>query len=113
MNWTPSALLALVLATALATYLLRAVPLVLLRRPLENRFFVTLLEVTPYALLAAMIFPNAFYATDAATAFPGMPPWSGVAGVLVALGLSLKTGNLPLVAAAATAAAWLVCHFGG
>jgi len=113
MNLTPSALLGLILATALATYLLRAVPLVLLRRPLRNRFFVTLLDVMPYALLSAMIFPSALYATDPATAFPGLPPASGLAGVAVALLLSLKTGNLPLVAAAATFAAWLVCHFAG
>lgn len=113
MNVSSCFLFWLVAATAIATYLLRAVPLVLLRKPLRNRFLVTLLEVMPYALLAAMIFPNAFYATDPAAAFPGLPPWSGIAGVGVALLLSLKTGNLPLVAAAATAAAWLACRLGG
>ena len=112
MNVSSAGLFGIIAATALATYLLRAVPLLLLRKPLRNRFLVTLLEVMPYALLAAMIFPNAFYATDSAAAFPALPPWSGVAGVLVALLLSLATGNLPLVAAAATFAAWLACRMG-
>ncbi|MDO5314310.1 MAG: AzlD domain-containing protein, partial [bacterium] len=61
-------LLGLVLVTALVTYLLRVVPLVLLRRPLQNPHFVALLEYMPYALLSAMIFPDIFYATDPAAA---------------------------------------------
>ena len=47
-------LLGLIAATALLTYLLRVVPLVLLRRPLRNPYFVALLEYMPYALLTAL-----------------------------------------------------------
>ena len=101
-------LFALILGTALATYLLRIVPLALLRRPLRNRHFVALLEYMPYALLSAMIFPDIFYATAAeGVAFPATPPLPSVAGGLVALVLAFFRLNLPLVAAIATLAAYL------
>lgn len=104
------ALLGLIAVTALATYLLRAVPLVLLRRPLRNPHFVALLEYMPYALLAAMIFPDVFYATPTAAlphpAFPGAVPAPALAGAVTAIVLSFFRLSLPLVACAATCAAY-------
>ncbi len=102
-------LLALILATAAVTYLLRAVPLVLLRRPLRNLYIVALLEYLPYALLSAMVFPAALYATGGAS-FPSMPPLPSLVGTAVALVLAFFGLNLPLVAGAATLAAYL-CTF--
>lgn len=95
-------LLGLVLVTALVTYLLRVVPLVLLRRPLRNPHFVALLEYMPYALLSAMIFPDIFYATDPAAAFPGRPPVPAFAGAVTAIVLAFFRLNLPLVVLVAT-----------
>lgn len=100
-------LLGLVLVTALVTYLLRAVPLVLLRRPLRNPFLVALLEYMPYALLSAMIFPDVFYATDPSAAFPGRVPVPALAGTATAVVLAFCRLSLPLVACAATCAACL------
>lgn len=99
-------LLALILVTAGVTYLLRAVPLVLLRRPLRNPYIVALLEYLPYALLSAMVFPAAFYATGGG-AFPGTPPVPSLVGTAVALVLAFFGLSLPLVAGAATLAAYL------
>ena len=40
-----------------ATYLLRVVPLTLIRKPLKNRFIRSFLYYTPYVTLAMMTFP--------------------------------------------------------
>lgn len=99
-------LLGLIAVTAAATYLLRVVPLVLLRRPLRNPHLVALLEYMPYALLSAMIFPDVFYATDPAAAFPGAVPVPALAGAATAIALAFCRVSLPLVACAATCAAY-------
>ena len=104
---TRGTLLGLIAVTALVTYLLRVVPLVLLRRPLRNPYFVALLEYLPYALLSAMIFPDVFYATDPAAAFPGPVSVPALAGTVVAVVLALLRVSMPVVACAATIAAFL------
>lgn len=98
-------LFALIAVTAVATYLLRVVPLVLLRRPLRNRYLVALLEYMPYALLSAMIFPAVFYVTGGD--FPNAPTIPSIAGTAVALILAFFGLNLPLVACAATIATYV------
>lgn len=98
-------LFALIAVTAVATYLLRVVPLVLLRRPLRNPYLVALLEYMPYALLSAMIFPDVLYATGGA--FPGPPSIPSVVGGVIALILSFFGLSLPLVACVATLATYL------
>ncbi|MGN0853588.1 MAG: AzlD domain-containing protein [Kiritimatiellia bacterium] len=98
-------LLGLIAVTAAVTYLLRVVPLVLLRRPLRNPHLVALLEYVPYALLSAMIFPDVFYATDPAAAFPGRVPLPALAGAVTAIVLAFFRFSLPLVACVATCAA--------
>lgn len=107
-SWcTHGVLLGLIAVTALVTYLLRVVPLVLLRRPLHNPYLVALLEYMPYALLSAMIFPDVFYATDPSAAFPGSVPVPALAGALTAIVLAFLRLSLPLVACCATCAAYL------
>ena len=104
-------LLGLIAATALLTYLLRAVPLVLLRRPLRNPHFVALLEYMPYALLTAMIVPDVLYATGGASAFPGPVHLPALAGAVTAVVLAFFRLSMPLVACAATLAAFLAFQF--
>lgn len=105
---SPRILFALILGTALVTYLLRILPLAILRRPLRNRFLVALLEYMPYALLSAMIFPDLFYATAPdGVAFPASPPLPSIIGGCIALILAFFRLSLPLVAGLATAAAFL------
>lgn len=102
-------LFALIMGTAVATYLLRLIPMALLRHPLRNRYLVALLEYMPYALLSAMIFPDIFYATAAdGVVFPMMPPLPSIVGGVVALVLAFFRLSLPLVASIATVAAFLV-----
>ena len=99
---THARLLALVLAVAAASYALRALPLALLRRPLRNPRLVAFIERLPYAILAAMVVPDVFAASTTGDAR------ASAAGFAVALALSLLGRSLPLVAAAATAAAFAV-----
>lgn len=102
-----SDILALIFATALATYLLRALPLIFFGKPSRNAFFTAFLDALPYALLSAMIFPSMFYATGG-TQYPGIPPMPSLAGALTAIALGLMRRSLPVVALAATAVAYLI-----
>lgn len=49
---------------ALVTYAVRAIPFVAFRKKIESRFIQDFLYYVPYAVLAAMTIPAAFYATD-------------------------------------------------
>ncbi len=93
-------LLGLVLGVAALTYLLRVVPLALLRRPLREPHAVAFIGFLPYAILAAMVVPDVLSSTgDTASA---------AAGFAAALALALWGRSLPVVAAAATVVAVLV-----
>lgn len=52
------------LVMAGVTYLLRAVPFILLRGELKSRFWKSFLNYVPYTVLSAMTVPAIFYATD-------------------------------------------------
>jgi branched-subunit amino acid transport protein len=85
--------------TAGVTYLVRAIPLVLVRGKIRNRFVLSFLHYIPYAVLSVMTVPAIFYATgDFVTAAVG----TGVALVLAYCRLPLI-----VVALAAAAAAWI------
>ena len=100
-------LLLVIAVTAGVTYLLRAVPLAILRRPLRNRYLVALLEYMPYALLSSMIFPDILYSTGPeGCAFPAAPPLPALVGTAVAVALALCRKSLPVVAGLATLAAY-------
>ena len=96
---THGILLVLILAVGLASYILRAVPLALLRRPLKNPRLVAFIERLPYAILAAMVVPDVFSSTGDAT--------SSALGFAAALSLALFGRSLPVVAAAAAIVALL------
>lgn len=97
---TPDRLLALILAVAAATYLLRLVPLALLRRPLENPRAVAFITYLPYAILAAMVVPGIFTSAGA--------PLPSCVGAAAALLLALLGRSLPTVAATSAALAFAV-----
>jgi branched-subunit amino acid transport protein len=104
--------LGIILLTAALTYLLRALPLAIFRKPFRSRFWATLLETLPYALLSAMIFPSIFYSTGE-SAYPAMPSVPAAAGAITALALGFMRRSLPTVALAATAVAYTVaCAMG-
>ena len=77
---------------ALTTYLIRALPLILLKKPIKSRFLRSFLHYVPPACLTAMTFPAILYATE--------HPISGLAGLAVGVFLALKKGSLLLVSAA-------------
>ena len=82
--------------TAISTYLVRMLPLVLMKGKIRSRFVLSFLHYIPYAVLSVMTIPAIFTATgDVRTA---------AAGFLVALGLSWMGKSLVVVAAAACAA---------
>jgi len=46
------------------TYLVRMVPLLLVKKKITNRFVLSFLHYLPYAVLSAMTIPAVFYATE-------------------------------------------------
>ncbi len=88
-----------ILVMAVTTYLIRAIPLTLLKKPIQNRFLRSFLHYVPTACLAAMTFPAILYATDHML--------SGAIGLTVGILLSLKKGSLIVVATASSAAVFL------
>lgn len=86
-------------ATAGTTYLVRMLPLVLMKGKITNRFLLSFLHYIPYAVLSVMTIPAIFSATgDLRTA---------ATGFAVAMVLAWKGKSLLTVAAAACAAVLL------
>ena len=84
------------LVTAGTTYLVRMLPLVLMKGKIRSRFLLSFLHYIPYAVLSVMTIPAIFSATgDVRTA---------AAGFAVALVLAWRGKSLLTVAAAACAA---------
>jgi len=52
------------LVTAGVTYLIRMLPLVLVKKKIENRFVLSFLYYIPYAVLSVMTIPAIFYSTS-------------------------------------------------
>lgn len=52
-----------ILIMALTTFLIRALPLVIFRKPIQNRFIRSFLYYLPYVTLAVMTFPAIMDAT--------------------------------------------------
>ena len=46
------------------TYLIRMVPMVLIKEKIKNKFVLSFLHYIPYTVLASMTVPACFYATD-------------------------------------------------
>ena len=85
---------------AVTTYLIRALPLTLFKKPIRSRFLRSFLHYVPTACLTAMTFPAILTATDHMI--------SGAAGLLVGILLAFKNKSLIVVAVASCAAVFLV-----
>lgn len=94
-----SYMLACIGIMALVTYLPRMLPLVFMKRKIENRFVQSFLHYVPYAVLAAMTFPDIFSSTA------GLP--SALCGLAAALVLAWTRRGLLTVALGASAAVFL------
>ena len=89
-----------IFAMALTTYLIRLLPMTLLRKPIQSRFLRSFLHYVPYACLTAMTFPAILSSTDSMI--------SGGLAFLVAVVLALLNQKLILVALGSSAAVLLV-----
>ena len=87
------------LVMAGVTYLVRAVPFILINKKIENRFINSFLYYIPYTVLAAMTFPAILYATGNIV--------SAIAGLLVAIVISFRGRSLIIVAVGACAAVFI------
>ena len=88
-----------ILVMAVTTYLIRMLPLTLIKKPIQNRYLKSFLHYVPAACLAAMTFPAILYATDHVA--------SGAVGLVVAVVLALAKKSLIVVSVAASAAVFL------
>lgn len=75
------------------TYLVRALPLILVKHKIENRFIRSFLYYVPYSVLAVMTIPAIFYATSSLI--------SAIVGFAVALVLAFFRRSLITVASCA------------
>ena len=89
-----------ILVMAGVTYLIRVLPLTLIRREIKNRAVRSFLYYVPYVTLSVMTVPAIFMATTVI--------WSAIAAFAVAVVLSLLGQKLPVVAAAACLTVFLV-----
>lgn len=88
-----------ILVMAVTTYLIRAIPLTLLKKPIRNRFLRSFLHYVPPVCLTAMTFPAILSATDNML--------SGAVGLVVAVLLSLGKKSLIVVAVTSCAAVFV------
>ncbi len=95
-----------ILLMALMTYLLRMLPVAVFRKKIKNRFFQSFLAYIPYAVLAAMTFPEVLYSTSSG----GLTISSfitALCGFLVALILAYRGKGLFTVALSSVAAVFI------
>ena len=85
-----------IFAMALTTYLVRMLPLTLLRKPIRSRFIRSFLHYVPYACLTAMTFPSILTSTSTLV--------SGIAALVVAGVPAYRKKPLIVVAVASSAA---------
>ncbi len=81
-----------ILVSAGISYLIRATPLVLIRREITNRTLRSFLYYVPYVTLAVMTFPAIVEATQS--------PAAGALALIVGAALAWRGASLFLVAAA-------------
>lgn len=88
-----------ILVMAVTTYLIRAIPLTLLKKPIRSRFLRSFLHYVPVACLTAMTFP--------AILSSGEHLASGALGLVVAAILALSNRSLIVVASASCCVVFL------
>ena len=91
---------AYLLVMAGITYLIRMVPLVLVKEKIRNKYVLSFLHYIPYAVLSAMTVPAIFYATSS--------PISAFLGFMFALVLAYFGKSLLTVAVGSSVAVFIV-----
>ncbi len=81
-----------ILTAFFVSYLIRVLPLTLIRKPIKNRFIKSFLFYVPYITLAVMTFPSIVEATQS--------PIAGIIALVVGIVLSyLGAGLFPVACA--------------
>lgn len=88
------------LVAAGVTYLIRALPMTLIRKNIKSRFIRSFLNYVPYVTLAVMTFPAILFETASVV--------SAAAGFLVALLIAYFDGNLFKVVVGGCAVVFIV-----
>ena len=85
---------------AIVTYLIRVLPLTLVRREIKNVYIRSFLYYVPYVTLSVMTFPSMMDATGS--------QWSGLAALLAGLVLAWRGASLFKVAVACCAVVYVL-----
>ena len=89
-----------IFAMALTTYLIRMLPMILMRKPIRSRFVKSFLYYVPYVCLSAMTFPSILSSTESVI--------SAAAALVTAVLLAGQGKSLIIVAVASGTAVFLV-----
>lgn len=88
-----------ILVMAGVTYLIRVLPLTLIRKEIKNTYIRSFLYYVPYVTLSVMTFPAILTATASV--------WSAVIALIIAIFLAYRGKSLFVVSLAACAAVFL------
>ena len=89
-----------ILVAAAVSFLIRILPLTLIRKPIKNRFIKSFLYYVPYITLAVMTFPAIVQATS--------NPIAGTAALVIGIALSLIGAGLFPVACVCCAVVFIL-----
>lgn len=81
-----------IIVSGIVSYIIRVMPLALIRKPITDRFIRSFLYYVPYVTLSVMTFPAIMLATESMI--------SGIAALLVGVILAYQEKGLPVVASA-------------
>ena len=89
---------------AITTYIIRALPMVVFRKRINNVWVRSFLHYVPYAVLSAMTFPAVFESTGTI--------WSAALAMVVAVVLAYFRRGLLTVAIGASVTAFIMLYLG-
>ena len=81
-----------ILVMGLTTYMIRVLPLTLIRKPIRSKLIRSFLYYVPYVTLAVMTFPAIMGATDS--------QWSALAALIIGVILAFLGNDLMIVSIA-------------
>lgn len=88
---------------AIVTYLIRTLPLTLIRKEIRNVYIRSFLYYVPYVTLSVMTFPSIMEATN--------NQWAGLAALAVGIGFAWKGASLLKVALVCCATVYILERF--
>ncbi|RFB12514.1 AzlD domain-containing protein [Bacillus sp. HNG] len=89
-----------ILVMAVVTYLIRVLPLTLVRKEIKNVYIRSFLYYVPFVTLAVMVFPAILDATEST--------WSALVGFIVAILFAYRGASLVSVALLACLSVFLI-----